>query len=266
MKLSVQHSGHPKTCWLEKCLVQARGLLYEASTGTGERIRFKPSDILHMDKSTALPSAPPGYIVECINLTTGDNALGMTCRPCSSPSCQSPVASGPTYYHGPPVPPHEDDMSTYSSHHDDEGMVTNGGRKLPPNAYHYPRTAGMSIIREDKINTLAKDFLVNLPENEDPRQFYTDVRQYLQPHKVLLCTYNDITATSGLLKITADNCLNFDSVQKVMSRFLYNFFYQGRDNMFDNNAYAYNSLVAYEKEQNGLGFLFELIKASHQEL
>ena len=36
--------------------------------------------------------------------------------------------------------------------------------------------------------------------------------------------------------------------------------------MFDNNAYAYNSLVAYEKEQNGLGFLFELIKASHQEL
>ena len=79
MKLSVCHSGHPKTCWLEKCLVQARGLLHEASTGTGERIWFKPSDILHMDRTTALPPAPLGYIVECIDLTTGDNALGMTC-------------------------------------------------------------------------------------------------------------------------------------------------------------------------------------------
>ena len=116
------------------------------------------------------------------------------------------------------------------------------------------------------MNTLAKDFLVNLPENEDPRQFYTDVRQYLQPHKVLLCAYNGITTTSGLLEITANNCLNFKAARKVMSRFLYNFFYQGRDNMFDNNAYAYNSLVAYEKEQNGLGFLCKLIKASHQEL
>ena len=272
MKLSVWHSGHPKTCWLEKCLVQARGLLYEASTGSGERIRFKPSDILHVDKTTALPPAPPGYIVECIDLTTGDNALGMTCRPCASPTCtspschHSPVPSGPPYYHGVSAPPHEDDGSTYSSHHDEERIGPNGGRKLPPNAYHYPRTAGMGIIREDKINTLAKDFSVNLPENEDPRQFYTDVRQYLQPHKVLLRAYNDITTTSGLLKITADNCLNFESAGKVMSRFLYNFFYQGRDNMFDNNAYAYNSLVAYGKEQNGLGFLFELIKASHQEL
>ena len=51
-----------------------------------------------------------------------------------------------------------------------------------------------------------------------------------------------------------------------MSRFLFIFFFHGQDIMFNSNSYARNSLINYETEQNGLGFLEDLIRDSHPKL
>ena len=51
-----------------------------------------------------------------------------------------------------------------------------------------------------------------------------------------------------------------------MSRFLYIFFFRGRDTMFDNNNYARFSLVNYEEHQDGLTFLLNLIRERHPKL
>ena len=85
-------------------------------------------------------------------------------------------------------------------------------------------------------------------------------------HKVLLRANNFITKNSGLLDIDPHNCENYANDKVVMSRFLFLFFFNGWDIMFDSNSYARNSLINYETEQNGLGFLEDLIRDSHPEL
>ena len=134
------------------------------------------------------------------------------------------------------------------------------------NAFVYPKGTLPQYVREDKASTTGKSFTAHLGSNEDPRDFYKDVRQEVIPHKVLLRAYDTITKISGLLEINAWNCDNYESAKKVMSRYLYIFFAQGKDTMFDANAYARNSLVNYEREQDGLSFLHSLIKDHHTDL
>ena len=100
----------------------------------------------------------------------------------------------------------------------------------------------------------------------DPCEFYAQNWQAVINQKVLLWSYKTITKISGLLEINEHNCLNFEFAKKVMSRFLFTFFFQGRDMMFDTNAYARYSLAHYERDQDGLGFLLNLIRDSHPQL
>ena len=86
------------------------------------------------------------------------------------------------------------------------------------------------------------------------------MRQEVITHKVLLRAYDMITKMSGLLEINEENCDNYKSARKVVSRYLYIFFAQDKDNMFNANAYARNGLLNYEREQDGLAFLYGLIK------
>ena len=79
-------------------------------------------------------------------------------------------------------------------------------------------------------------------------------------HKVLLQVYKTITQAEGMLEITPWNCKNYEAASKVMSWFLYIFFFHGQKNIFDCNQYAIQSLINYEAEQDGVGFLHDLIR------
>ena len=76
--------------------------------------------------------------------------------------------------------------------------------------------------------------------------FYGSIQTTVQLYNVLLLPYDHITKTSGLLQITNENSENYNAVLGVMSSFLYNFFYNGKDTMFDNHDYARHSITSYE--------------------
>ena len=76
----------------------------------------------------------------------------------------------------------------------------------------------------------------------------------------------DLNQQDNVLEINNWNCKNYESAKKAMCRYLFIFFAQGKDMMFDANMYARNSLVNYERDQDGLSFLHSLIKDHHTDL
>ena len=63
-----------------------------------------------------------------------------------------------------------------------------------------------------------------------------------------------------MLKINEWNCDKYHAAKKVISRFLYIFFFHRRNSMFDGNQYATKSLTNYEAEKDGISFLMDLIR------
>ena len=257
-RLIVNNSGCAIECWLRKCY-QRIGYPheYEAVTCGGDNIKFQRKDVIIDDfEPSQNAPVPHDYIVTI--------AGGYDATP------------EPTTHHAMKMDyPDDDDFSSsshhsYHRHHNQQQNFrpNNRGRyqHLAHNAFIYPLGGVPKIIREEKATAAGKEFTGHLAAHEDPRNFYTQIRQTLLTYQVLLRAYVAITKTTGLLEINAYNCQNYDSAKLVMSRFLYIFFFHGRDTMFDNNNYARFSLVNYEEHQDGLSFLLNLIRECHPKL
>ena len=264
-------AGKSVDCWIQRCITSDKGLEYEASMSGGETIRIKHEEVVARDPTSTPTKVPDNYIVHM--------SEGTHHRTVSMPGgTQNSSVRSSGRYDQPyePIPPryeHSDgeDHSDNSDHniYDRRRHTTRRQAKVQQyanNAFVYPRGGIPQYIREDKAASVGKTFTGNLAADEDPREFYRDVRQTVMVQKVLLRAYDSITKTSGLLEIDPYNCENYINARTVMSRFLFIFFFHGRDIMFDANSYAKNSLINYETEQNGLSFLEDLIRDSHPEL
>ena len=256
-RLIVNNSGCAIECWIRKCYKRmGQPHEYEAVTCGGDNIKFQRKDVIIDDfEPSQTTHVPHDYIV---TITGGYDA--------------TPDASNHTMKME--YPDDADDYSTashnsYHRHHTQQQNFRPNIRRfqhLAHNAFIYPLGGVPKIIREEKAGTAGKEFTGHLAAHEDPRNFYTQIRQTLLTYQVLLRAYVAITKTTGLLEITEDNCQNYHSAKLVMSRFLYIFFFHGRDTMFDNNNYARFSLVNYEEHQDGLSFLLNLIRECHPKL
>ena len=253
MKVRAMYKGRPTTCWMKQCYRNGNTLQYTATTSTGEQIRLHPSEITFFDMSETTPPAPHNYVVRI----PGPKKVNNPYKP------QIHMASPATT---PDIDFELDDLSIFSQHESHHQPGTTMSRPLAPNAFIYPRDTGVRYIREDKASSLGEKFNENLAAGKDPKQFYTAIRQQVLPYNVLLLPYDHITTKSGLLAINKGNCDNYHTIASVMSSFLYNFFFQGKENMFDNHEYAKNSLTTYESDQNGIGFLRSLIRDRHPAL
>ena len=292
-RVLVCRAGQALECWIQKCYLLHNGVVeYDGSTSSGENIRFQARDVFLHD-ITATPrktpddyiydhtqqrhEGPMGYHQHANDEFTGNLWSNTTNDQRQSGRHQNPgglYRHDDNRYHG--MQFHDDDHSNTSNQADSTyhtpRMCQNSAHRrqhnhqYAQNAFVYPKGTVPQYIREDKASSTGKAFTAHLGSNEDPRDFYKEVRQEVIPHKVLLRAYDMITRNSGILEINNWNCDNYESARKVMSRYLYIFFVQGKDTMFDANAYARNSLVNYERDQDGLSFLYSLIKDHHTDL
>ena len=265
-KVMVRLKGESHECWIQKCYRTQKGLEYDGSTSGGDLMQFQPTDIFLHDLTSTPTKTPANYIVDI----TGGYDLQSSYETYHDYHQEStPTFQRPAYNR------HNNDIdqdSEGSEHHlPQQYQVQTHGRKgrnmqFAQNSFAHPRGSVPQYIREDKASTLGKNFAGHLSPDVDPRIFFDAVRQEVLVQKILLRPYEDITKTTGLLEINAHNCDNFQEAKKTMSRFLYNFFFQGRDTMFDGNDYAHNSLSVYAIDQDGLTFLEDLIRDSHPQL
>ena len=256
-RVTVQHEGQSQDCWIQRCYQTQHGIEYEASTSGGERIKFLPHAILHQDNSATPSKIPDNYVVVDAGLHQ-HNSGGFTSQ--RSATSMHP----PRYNPYDAVDENSDSSNDYDErqhhyeHRQHRGKSsyqrTHSNHQLAHNAF-IPQ-----YIREEKASKLGKNFSGNLAAHEDPRAFYSHVRTVVLVHKVLLRAYKTITQADGLLEITPRNCENYTAASKVMARFLYIFFFHGRENMFDGNQYASQSLTTYETDQDGVAFLYDLIR------
>ena len=259
-KVMVRLKGESHECWVQKCYRTYKGIEYDGSTSGGDMLRFQPKDIFLHDL-TSTPTKPPAKYV--VDMTGGYG------------SSRNHEYNDPTTTYNSPAYHRSDDMDNdsemsdnlmpppyHSSGHNRKGRNV----QFAQNSFAYPRCSVPQYIREDKASTLGKNFTGHLSPDADPCVFFDSVRQEVLVQKILLLPYEHITKLTGLLEINENNCDNYSAAKKTMSRFLYNFFFQGCDTMFDGNDYAHNSLSVYAIDQDGLTFLEDLIRDSHPQL
>ena len=263
-RVTVQHEGQSQDCWIQRCYQTKHGIEYEASTSGGERIKFLPHAILHQDNSATPSKIPDNYVVVDAGPHQHNQGGGF-------------ASGSATSMHPPRYNPYDavDENSESSNDYDErqhqyEHRQQRGKssyqrnhsnhHQLAHNAFIYPKGTVPQYIKEEKASELGKNFSGNLAAHHDPRAFYSHVRTVVLVHKVLLRAYKTITQADGLLEITPRNCENYSAASKVMARFLYIFFFHGRENMFDGNEYASQSLTTYEADQDGVAFLYDLIR------
>ena len=256
-RLIVNNSGCATECWIRKCYQRiGQPNEYEAVTCGGDHIKFHRKEVIIDDfEPSHTTHVPHDYVV---TITGGYDTTPDVSNHALKMEYQDDTDDISTASH-----------NSYRHHHAQQQTFRPNNRRynhLAHNAFVYPLGGVPKIIREEKAGTAGKDFTGHLAAHEDPRNFYTQIRQTLLAYQVLLRAYVAITKTNGLLEITEDNCQNYHSAKLVMSRFLYIFFFHGRDTMFDNNNYARFSLVNYEEHQDGLTFLLNLIRERHPKL
>ena len=260
LRVTIQHAGTSVECWIHKCYQNWHGIKYEASRSNGEHITFTPESIINRDTNATPTKVPDNHIVD---IPGGTAEQSNASAPSHVPSHAYPENNKYREYHS-------DGSETSNDNHDDYRYKSqnrkSSQRQLAHNAFIYPLGSLPQYIKEEKASTVGKTFHGHLKAHEDPRNFYQHVRTVVMIHKVLLRPYKTITKEYGLLEIKRWNCGNYETAQKLMSRFLYIFFFHGRDLMFDANQYTKHSLLTYETEQDGLGFLRNLIHNSHPEL
>ena len=246
-------SGTLMNCLVTKCLRQKTGFTYTVVSNDGSEHKIRSSRIIS-SKFTDVPNEkyPPNYITDDIFKTTE-----------TLPSRRSsPERRAPSHYN------YNSDDDDERNEEDKQYAPRNENsrpQRLAHNAFEYP-PGTYRIIREDKAKDISSSWSTALKHDVDPRGFYTDLRNNCAKYNVLLLQYTDITTSSGLLEITQSNSVNFETAKNISSRFLYDVFNHGRDTMFDDNLYALSLLTTFAHEQDGLGFLHNLIREHHKNL
>lgn len=176
LRLIVNDSNCATKCWIRKCYRRTgQPNKYKAITCGGDNIKFQQKDVIIDDfKLSNITHIPHDYVV---NITGGhDNHPDST-------------------NHGIKMEyPEEDDFSTAShnsyhyNHNQQHALHPNPRRyqHLAHNLFIYPLGGVPRTIREEKAGTAGKEFTGHLAANEDPRNFYTKVKQTLLTYQVLL--------------------------------------------------------------------------------
>jgi hypothetical protein len=262
------------------CLHANKGISYTVMSNDGRTHSINAEHVNSVDFSgTPDDKFPHGYITDTRdrqrpNVSSASASPGRRQRPYES--SDSPGNRRRPYYSSASLENRQRPSSdrerynTYTSDEDDESDTRHQpkrefSRKLAHNEFQCP-IGTYRTIKEEKARDLSSQWVQPLGSNEDPRKFYTNIRNTVSKFNVLLLHYADITPESGLLTPTMENSVNYDVAKRLSSSFLFDLFNHGRDTMFEKNAYAISLLDTYAHDQDGLGFLEVLIREHHKNL
>jgi hypothetical protein len=100
----------------------------------------------------------------------------------------------------------------------------------------------------------------------NPKPFYETLRSKLASYHVLITQWKDIRTESDIPYLTSANSRNADDANIAMSNIIFNTLLDNRKSWFKGNTYHRSLLTHYQHNNDGFGFLREVITEHHPRL
>ena len=225
-------------------------LVYDVYTPT-ERYTFAEKHVTLIKEpnepkpSPTIPSAPPKQ-----HRYSYHNKRQQYCEDCTSQDDHSTTNDSVSIHQG----------------DDPEVEYIRTTRQLMPNQYRIKKHPKDKTIQTTKMLREAKDWHLTWKDmNEDPKDFYEDLKSRVEEYGILLKSYFQLTRHEDAAFITEDNCHNYKNAHSEMSKSLYNVIYNNQEEWFDKNPKR-DLLYHYKKDRNGFGLIKEIVTSSHPNL
>ena len=150
-----------------------------------------------------------------------------------------------------------DDDDDFDGLHDPTNTTCT--RLLPDKSFiYYPKsTQPMSVLDMYLPKLKTK---MSIKNDHDLISFYYTFRSRLESYNILLRSYDNINQQDGITLLNATNSENWAQANMIMSRAIFNYLVDGKDDIMKDYDYGYKLLKYYEPTHDGFGYLERLME------
>ena len=129
---------------------------------------------------------------------------------------------------------------------------------------YYPKSHQPMTVLDIYLPKLTTKLVIN--DDQDLISFYHTFRSRLESYNILIRNYDDINKHEGVKLLNSTNSENCDHANQVMSRAIFNYLDDKKDDIMSNYAYGYKLLKYYESNHDGFSYLERLMERAHPKL
>ena len=138
-------------------------------------------------------------------------------------------------------------------------------RTLPEKTFiFYPKSSQPLAILDMYLPKL--QIKLNIKHDHDLISFYHTFRSRLEAYNILIRDHNDINQKDGITLFNFTNSENWVHANIIMSRAIFNYLDDKKDEIMKEYNYGYKLLTYYESSHNGFGYLERLMERAHPKL
>jgi hypothetical protein len=141
----------------------------------------------------------------------------------------------------------------------------NADTPLMPNQYHFKGQPRPVSLNDSKMMAQADKWALKFISNS-PQGFYESLRTKMAPFYILITPWNQIRHDTDIAFLNDSNSKNSELANIEMSKAVYNLCHEFRKTWFKSHNYTRSLLQYYQRDNNGFGFLAEVIKDFHPRL
>ena len=162
-----------------------------------------------------------------------------------------------------PIPSYDDTDELDLLHRKNQPLANNNN--LTEKTFVYlPRGSQTITVLDMYLPKLATKF--NLHTDDDLITFYNTFRSRLETYNILLKDYSEIDREYGVRVLNFTNSINHIQANQVMSRAIFNFLDDKKDEIMPNYTYGYKLLKNYQHTRDGFAYLERLLERAHPKL
>ena len=129
---------------------------------------------------------------------------------------------------------------------------------------YYPKSSQPMTVLDIYLPKLTTKLVLN--DDQDLISFYHTFRSRLESYNILIRNYDDINKSDGIKLLNRNNSENCEHANQVMSRAIFNYLDDKKDEIMSNYAYGYKLLKYYESNHDGFSYLERLMERAHPKL
>ena len=140
--------------------------------------------------------------------------------------------------------------------------------QLADNEYQQPHGSKAKKLNIPSMLKNAKEWPSNMIVHTkyDIKKLYSRLRNNLAYYHIPLQSWDKISKNTDILALEPTNCTNYDSVRKIMSHAIYDYFDQYKEEIFESYTAPQFAIAAFESDTDGAGFLKYILSEVHPNL